>query len=232
MSARPYTRYFELDVWLSLDGVVMVHHDETLLRTCGLDAPIYSRTCAEIQKLDAGSWFFRRAGGAATTSSRSAPVRVPTLAEVFRAVPDAFITVEIKHDHPDIGPALRKVVEEEGASERVLFAGEPDNLMRHAWTALPEYPTSMPHSEIRRFVEWVSSGAKGELILRGRAMQVPLVHEGFKLATKDVIAAAHRLGHEMQFWTVNDPAVMKSLFAMGADVIMTDDPATGAGTLV
>jgi glycerophosphoryl diester phosphodiesterase len=233
ISARKHTRYFELDVWLSKDAVVMVHHDESLLRTCGVDLPIFTLSCSEIQELDAGSWFFGREASSASRRDlprppSAMPLRVPTLAEVFRAVPDAYITVELKHDTPDIGPALRRVVEQEGASERVLFAGEPDTLMRHAWKHLPEYPSSMPYTEIRQFIDWVSSGAKGSLSLRGRAMQVPLIHEGFNLATVPVIEAAHRLGHEVQFWTVDDPALMKSLFAMGADVVMTNDPETGA----
>ena len=40
----------ELDVRLTLDGRLAVHHDETLLRTCGLDRRIADMTLAEIHE--------------------------------------------------------------------------------------------------------------------------------------------------------------------------------------
>src|SRR6058998_2336369 len=49
----------ELDVRLSRDGVVVVHHDRTLERTTGLTGPIANRTAGELARADAG-YFFRR----------------------------------------------------------------------------------------------------------------------------------------------------------------------------
>lgn len=220
-SAMAYTRYIELDVWLSRDGEVMVHHDESLRRTCGLDRAIYDLSVMALRCLDAGAWFWK-------DGSRPAPVEgVPTLADVLDACPNACVTVEIKHDHPQIGPRLRRVIAEAGAGHRVLFAGEPDCLMRHARKHLSEFPGSMSYTEIRRFIDWIRAGKRGQLRLQGRALQVPLAHEGFILADQAVIGAAHEAGYEIQFWTINDPSVMRALFTIGADVIMTDDPASG-----
>jgi len=49
----------ELDVRLSADGVVVVHHDRTLERTTNLTGPIANRTAGELARADAG-YFFRR----------------------------------------------------------------------------------------------------------------------------------------------------------------------------
>jgi len=49
----------ELDVHLSADGVVVVHHDRTLERTTNLTGPLASRTAGELARADAG-YFFRR----------------------------------------------------------------------------------------------------------------------------------------------------------------------------
>ncbi len=49
----------ELDVHLSRDGVVVVHHDRTLERTTNLAGPVASRTADELARADAG-YFFRR----------------------------------------------------------------------------------------------------------------------------------------------------------------------------
>ncbi len=48
--AAEYGFGVELDVRLTLDGQLAVHHDETLLRTCGVDRRIADMTMAEIQQ--------------------------------------------------------------------------------------------------------------------------------------------------------------------------------------
>ncbi len=47
----------EFDVRLSKDGVPVVIHDETLLRTAGIDARVDELTAEQLSRLDAGSWF-------------------------------------------------------------------------------------------------------------------------------------------------------------------------------
>lgn len=49
--------YVEIDVRTSKDGVFYLLHDETLERTTNGHGPIAQRTAAEIEQLDAGSWF-------------------------------------------------------------------------------------------------------------------------------------------------------------------------------
>src|SRR5438093_12725949 len=56
----------ELDVRLSRDGIVVVHHDRTLERTTGLSGPVAMRTGAELSR-----------------------VGVPALAEVLARYPPA-----------------------------------------------------------------------------------------------------------------------------------------------
>src|SRR5436853_3615034 len=47
----------ELDVHLSRDGVVIVHHDHTLERTTNLHGPLCSFTADELARADAGYHF-------------------------------------------------------------------------------------------------------------------------------------------------------------------------------
>ena len=59
----------------------------------------------------------------------------------------------------------------------------------------------------------------------GRVIQAPTNQMDPTL----LLARAHRLGMKVQFWTINEAAEMKSLIALGADGIFTDDPALLAG---
>ena len=46
----------ETDIQQSADGVLVLHHDEKLLRTAGIDKPLCELTFAELSKLDMGSF--------------------------------------------------------------------------------------------------------------------------------------------------------------------------------
>ena len=73
----------ELDVHLSRDGIVVVHHDGMLERTTNLQGPVAERTAGELSRADAG-FSFRDGGG---FPFRGRGIGVPTLADVLRRVP-------------------------------------------------------------------------------------------------------------------------------------------------
>ena len=67
----------ELDVHLSRDGVVVVHHDRTLERTTNLTGPIANRTADELARADAGYSFRRDADADPPAVGRLFPFRRP-----------------------------------------------------------------------------------------------------------------------------------------------------------
>ena len=69
----------ELDVHLSRDGVVVVHHDRRLDRTTNLRGPIADRTAEELARADAGYAFAPGAG----FPFRGVGVGVPALIDVL-----------------------------------------------------------------------------------------------------------------------------------------------------
>ena len=85
----------ELDVHLSRDGVVVVHHDRTLERTTNLTGPIANRTADELARADAIYHFRRGPGDDADTGApfRGQDVGVPTLAAVLARYRDVPIVV-------------------------------------------------------------------------------------------------------------------------------------------
>ncbi|MCK7530634.1 MAG: hypothetical protein MZV63_06105 [Marinilabiliales bacterium] len=84
--------WFELDCTLSADGAVVVIHDDTLDRTTSGNGPVEALTLAELQRLDAGSWFDPAFAGEP----------LPSLAEALALGDDATgVYVEIKRYHGD-----------------------------------------------------------------------------------------------------------------------------------
>jgi glycerophosphoryl diester phosphodiesterase len=74
---------------------------------------------------------------------------------------------------------------------------------------------------VARLVSFPAAAQRGPLAPPGKAAQLPL-----SLAQPWVIRRCHALGLRVDYWTVNEPALAQSLVEMGADGIMTDDPAT------
>jgi glycerophosphoryl diester phosphodiesterase len=64
----------------------------------------------------------------------------------------------------------------------------------------------------------VSAAASGD------ALQIPPEHQGIRLATREIVAAAHRSGLEVHVWTINEQAEMEEMLSLGVDGIITDHP--------
>src|SRR5262245_41108190 len=97
----------ELDVHLSRDGVVVVHHDRTLERTTALAGAIVARTAAELM----------RAG-------------VPTLASVLARYRDTRIIIELKVNDASLGAAVVRDVRAARAEERVCLGSFGRRVLR------------------------------------------------------------------------------------------------------
>ncbi len=65
----------------------------------------------------------------------------------------------------------------------------------------------------------------------GTAAQVPLKAGPIRFDRAAFIERCHDLGLRVDFWTVDDPALARRLIGLGADGIMTDDPARMAPAL-
>lgn len=214
--------YLELDVWGTKDGHIVVHHDETAWRTCGVPRRIPEMTLAQIKALDAG-WGFSPDGGR-THPFRGRGVAIPTLEELFQAFPEVFFNIEIKQQAPPVEDLAMAVIRREGKEDAVLLAAEKDAVMARLRPACGEIPTSLSYRELAAFFAWVEKGCRGEYRAPGAALQIPRTYGGRTLVTPEAVQAAHAAGMEMHVWTVNDPEEMKSLLEMGVDGIMTDFP--------
>jgi glycerophosphoryl diester phosphodiesterase len=227
-AAQAGALYFELDVHMTRDGVVVVSHDAELGRTCGRAAAIRDLTLAELKRADAG-WGFTTTATTAGADDGEFPFRgrgieVPALAEVFAAFPERRYIIEIKQSAPSLVAPLLEVIERAGMRRRVLVASEEDAPIDEIRVLAPRLPTGFPYREIVAFMMALAPGAE-PYEPRGDALQIPPEPEGWRLVTPQSVAAAHRAGAEMHVWTVNDAAEMRAMLALGVDGIITDYPA-------
>lgn len=212
--------YLELDVWLTRDRELVVHHDRTTTRTCGSKADIPETRFAKIRKLDPG-WGFVDSGGKRPWYGEG--ILIPTLEEVLNSFPEMYFTVEIKQDSQRLRELLLQLLRERKALDRTLIASHQDKIVRGVREMAPEIPTNFGYKEARELILRVEKGELSGYVPPASALQIPPARQGRKLVTQEVIQAAHSLGVEVHIWTVNDLEYARSLLDIGVDGIMSDD---------
>jgi len=190
----------ELDVHLSRDGVVVVHHDRLLDRTTTLRGPIADRTAEELRRAD-----------------------VPALADVLARYRDPRIIIEMKVNHADLAAAAIDVIRKADAVDRVCLGSFGLRVLRAARAIEPAIATSGAREEVRwalhrSWIGWpVSRVAYGGYQVPERAGRTRVVSPRF-------VEYAHDAGLAVQVWTVDTEEAARRLLGWGVDALITDRP--------
>lgn len=207
----------ELDVHLSADGVVVVHHDDTLDRTTWQSGPLAARTADELVRIQAGR---------ECTAMGRPPDEgtcIPTLQAVLARYPDVRVIVEMKVDSPAMGLAVAREIDAARASARVCAAGFGFHSLRAIRGAMPHLATSASRPEARlalyrSWARWpVRRAAYG-------CYQVPEHAGHLRVVSRRFIRDAHRAGLKVQIWTIDHEADMHRLLDWGADALISNRP--------
>ena len=212
----------ETDVRATADGELVLFHDENLDRTTDGAGRLRRLTLAELKRLDAGyRW---SPDGGRSFPLRGQGVTVPTLREVFAALPSVRFNIEPKQPEPPVAAALCRLIREHGMASRVMVAAFGGAVMGQFRRECPEVATSASTAEVSSFLALQRAGLVGSYGPPMQALQVPEAAGGVRLLTADFVAAAHARNLRVHAWTVNDEGAMRRLVALGVDGIMTDYP--------
>jgi glycerophosphoryl diester phosphodiesterase len=200
----------ELDVRMSIDGHVMVSHDDTGERVYGVAQPISGVHFSTIKR-----WRCKRENGQTYEPA--------TLAEVLEAFPRVPLNVDVKQEYPNMLLSLFDVIMGHAAEDRVLLTSFSSRTLTRIRRLGYRGPIGMSKRDVALFVlgpRWLGRVAK-----RGASrLQIPTRYAGLDLSTRVCIEKAHALGLPVDFWVVNDPGEAERLLDLGADGIVTDEP--------
>jgi glycerophosphoryl diester phosphodiesterase len=190
----------ELDVHLSRDGTVVVHHDRTLDRTTTLRGPIADRSAAEL-------------GGAG----------VPSLADVLARYREIRIIIEMKVNSRALAAATVDAIRRAGAVDRVCLGSFGWRVLHAARALEPRVATSAAREEVRwalyrSWCRWPPSRVSYD------GYQVPEWSGLTRVVSPTFIEGAHRAGLGVQVWTVDTEEHARRLLAWGVDALITDRP--------
>lgn len=196
--------FIELDVQQTRDGVLVVMHDSNLKRTTGVNKDIWDVDYADIQNLDAGSWF----------DPAYANARIPTLEETLQFVDKrAKLNIEIKPTKHGSDTLEQDVAE---------------LITRYQYTDAC-YVTSFSYGSLKKVKEANPEIRTGYLMSVAYGQFYSLKYaDTFSLnkvfVTSQVVNAAHQQGKQIFAWTVNGMSEVRSLCNLHVDSIITDDP--------
>lgn len=195
--------YAECDVFQTKDGEIVLFHDEELERTTGKEGMIWDYTLAELKEMEAGSWF--------KEEFRGEPI--PTLREAIRLVKGKMkLDIEIKVSGED-----------EGITEKVV------DIIRSEDVGNACMVTSFEKQAIERVKEIAPDLVTGFIFDEEHPPDIfdgnwDYVCSKRNIVDEAFVRKAKKRGKKVLVWTVDYPAEMKKLIALGVDGIITDVP--------
>lgn len=230
--------YIELDVQMSRDGILVVHHDDDLGRTCNVDeVPEYTGMSRRIedwnfedlQKLDYGSWFLKKDPFATLADGKvqrtellpMMPQKILTLKELlgWRNRVDIALNIEIKdqlggrHDLAIVDALLTEILAANCAEKLII--------------------SSFNH----RYIKEISKKKTGlmlgllqenenpdDLCAYLQAHGACAYHPDKSLVTKELLQELRRKGYAINIYTVNDVEQQRQLLRDGATSVISDFP--------
>lgn len=194
---------FELDVHMSLDGQLVVIHDETVDRTTDGTGLVRDLTLAQLKALDASNGMEAYRGA-----------RIPTLGEVFDLIRDTrhIVNVEVKTDewfYPQIGEKCLALAKEKGVEDRVIYSSFNHYTLMKLRQLKPDARLGMLFGDIM-VNPWEYA----------RQLNVDYLHPmKMNIWVPGFAAGAAEAGYGINMWTINDPETMQLCLETGAGII-------------
>ncbi len=214
----------EFDVQLSKDGVPVVIHDPTLLRTAGINERVGELTVEQLSHVDAGSWF----NAAYPTHARPdfAAERVPSLRTVLQLLENCGgpIFIEMKCEtESEVSPLVDAVCREIRGSpllERLILKSFRLGAIPRARAVLPGIRTAA------LFAPQVMRLLRKEKYLINIARELGADHLSVHkaLVSRKLIMKAEKYGMPVTVWTVDSPRWIARATKQGVFAVITNDP--------
>lgn len=209
--------YIETDVRVTVDGVVVVFHDETLDRTTNGVGKIGEWRWDDLQHLDHGYHFNPHDSD---YPLRASGVSISRLDETFDRYPDVYFNIDLKAAGTEW--AVAEIVKKMKREDTVLIGGfSGGRIARFRRISKGRVATSAgPRDAVAMFA---ASRAGRGVPSRVDAYQVPYKTSRIVVDSR-LVDAVHSMGKHIHVWTVNDENEMAKFLDLGVDGIITDRP--------
>jgi glycerophosphoryl diester phosphodiesterase len=204
LALRMGVRHIELDVHLTRDGHLVIIHDDTVDRTTNGSGPVVDQTLAELQALDAGSWF----------GSTFAAERIPTFADVLaRYQGRVYIHTELKGRTARLAQHTADLIRAHDMVEHVTMTSFHRPHLEEMRAYAPEFPTG-----------WLVGEVGDKVIAQARALGCTQLCPRANTVTSALVRRLHAEGFVVRAWGVANEALMHQVVEAGADGMTVNFP--------
>jgi glycerophosphoryl diester phosphodiesterase len=210
----------EMDVHLTRDNQLIVVHDDTAGRTTGAQTAWAALDLADARRLDAG-WGFVAEDGNRPFAGKA--IAVPTFEQVLDAFPDIRINVDLKGDRAVA--VMLELVRRKRAEDRVTLASFQLRTLVAVRRLGYGGETALSQPEVATLFG-LPAMLWRQLPFTGTAAQIPTRASGLRFDRAAFVAKCHSIGLRVDFWTIDDRGEAARLLELGADGIISNDPAT------
>jgi glycerophosphoryl diester phosphodiesterase len=198
----------ELDVQRCATGEVVVTHDETMQRLSGKSFVVRESSLSKLHACDVGAWFGEEFRGE----------KIPTLDEVFAAIPGMLVNVELKlglRDDPrPLCAAVAALVKSQPAGRILISSFHP--------VALFVYRRYDPQTPLGYLYS-----AKQSLPFRSGVPALGLkpfaMHPEHSLLSRN-LPFARKVSKRVNTWTVNEPVEIEAALRAGVNGVISNYP--------
>ncbi|MGY0217313.1 glycerophosphoryl diester phosphodiesterase [Endozoicomonadaceae bacterium StTr2] len=199
----------EIDVVLTADGQLVIHHDRTVKRCTDGRGEVLSLTLEQLQQLDAGSWFAPEYAGE----------KIPTLKDALQLIQQLGLklNLEIKmHRHapePLVEPVIGQLQQCWSDNHNLVISSFDHQALKLCHQLAPEY--NIGHLFEALPSDWEAMAAAVH------AKSIHVCHKKLKAAQAEAIKKA---GYELYVYTVNHTDNADHFFNIGVDGLFSDEP--------
>ncbi|HUH43275.1 MAG TPA: glycerophosphodiester phosphodiesterase family protein [Sulfurimonas sp.] len=211
--------FIEIDTQLSRDGVAIIMHDDTLLRTTNVSKieafdskkpyRVKDFTFDELKGLDYGSWFYKN-------NAKTEPLLTLHDALMFIKENNLFLNLEIKDmsgafDDEEVVDTVIKEINDTQCSDRILISS-----FRHEYLKMIKTKLHIPTAAL------VEDSHPKELLSYLRELGVDGYCLNDELVDEKSVEMLKEAGFFVGVYTVNSTARSRELFEMGVNFIFSD----------
>ena len=195
--------YIELDVHKSLDGKLVIVHDDNLKRVAGINKKVENMTYDEIKTVDVGSFF----------KDEFKNERIPLLSEAleFARENNIRLIIEIKKgkENNDIEQDVIDLVNEYNFKNRCVIASLNYGVIENVKTIDPSFKTV-----------YILGFIIGDINMLTEADVYSIEESSIN---RNLVNKIHNSGKEVYAWTVNSEESINDMIDMNVDNIITDN---------
>lgn len=218
----------EMDLQLTKDHEVVLFHDDSTLRTTGLEAQVSELSLADLQVLNAGYGFEKEGDFPFHNSLLS----VPTLRQVFEVYPNIKVLLDVHTANLAAVPLIIDLIEDYRMTDQVVIVSKYDEVVNAFKVVKPKWTYGAATKEVKKLIYSSFLKMDGWFPLKSDILMIPVKYGKMNVLTPRIVRHANKHNKLIWAWmeegeqvvTVQSADEVRKLMFQGVNGFFTEFP--------